>query len=100
MKRYLNRMRSFTVQLVSEKTQRYQLNDASTPDSNELFIGKIGGDVKGVFVYKSGQIYAVSQDDFSYDFLNAENTRLNSAFSALTLPTSGTVPTMPDEDGV
>jgi hypothetical protein len=98
MKRYLNKMRSFTVQLVSGSSKRYQLNDASTPDSNELFLGKIAGDVKGIFVYKSGQIYNVSHDDFSYDFLDDENSRMNTAFSALSLPTSGTVPTMPNEE--
>jgi hypothetical protein len=102
MKRYLNKLRTFTIQLVSGKSYRYQLS-SGTPDDNELFIGKIGSDVKGLFVYKlsENRIYCLSHDDFTYDFLNEENIRLNSAFSNLELLTSGeVVPTIPDEDGV
>jgi outer membrane protein assembly factor BamB len=102
MKRYLNKLRTFTVQLVSGKSYRYQLS-SGTPDNNELFVGITGSDVKGLFIYKSSgnQIYCLSHDDFTYDFLNEENTRLNSAFSNLELLTPETiVPTIPDEDGV
>jgi hypothetical protein len=99
MKRYLNKLRTFTVSLVSGKNYRYQLS-SGTPDENELFIGFITIDnqevKKGLFIYKSGQIYSLSHDDFSYDFLNEENTRLNDAFSALVLP-STIVPIIPDE---
>lgn len=97
MKRYLNKLRSFTVSLVSGKEFRYQLS-SGTPDENELFIGEIGGTEKGLFIYKSGQIYCLSHDDFSYDFLDEENAELNTAFEALVFP-STTVPTIPDEDG-
>jgi hypothetical protein len=102
MKRYLNKLRAFNIQLVSGKSKRYELASGSgTPNANELFIGNISNISKGLFVYKSGQIYSLSHDDFSYDFLNEENAVLNQAYSSLvsSLPT-GTVPTMPDEDGV
>jgi len=99
MKRYLNKLRSFTVSLVSGKNYRYQLS-SGTPNENELFIGEIGATEKGLFIYKSGQIYNLSHDDFSYDFLNEENTRLNAAFTALNsiLPSTN-VPTIPIEEG-
>jgi hypothetical protein len=99
MKRYLNKLRTFTVLLVSGKEHRYQLSSGTpdeNPDENELFIGEIGATEKILFIYKSGQIYNLSYDDFSYDFLNEENTRLNTAFDDLSLP-STTVPTIPDE---
>jgi hypothetical protein len=105
MKRYLNKLRSFDVQLVSGKSFRYQLS-SGTPDDNELFIGKTGGVVKGLFVYKlsEGKIYCLSHDDFSYDFLNEENVRLNLAFinfsNSLSSLSSSIVPVIPDEDGV
>jgi hypothetical protein len=97
MKRFLNKVRVFTVN-DSALTGTFQLS-SGTPDNNEIIIGKdSSNNVKGLFVHKSGQIYALSYDEFSYSLLYPENNRLNAAFSALTLPTSGTVPVMPDEE--
>jgi len=100
MKRYLNKLRDFQVSLVSDNLYRYQLL-SGTPSENELFIGKIGNVVKGLFVYKSNhnQIFCLSHDDFSYDFLNKENGRLNTAFNNLAFPSSETILTIPDESG-
>jgi hypothetical protein len=106
MKRYLNKLRTFTVLLVSGKEHRYQLSSGTLdenelfigPDENELFIGEIGATEKILFIYRSEQIYNLSYDDFSYDFLNEENTRLNTAFDDLSFP-STTAPTISIEDG-
>jgi hypothetical protein len=97
MKRFLNKAREFSVKLAEGKSYRYELDSVSTPDQNELFIGKVGSTVKGLFVYKGTQIYCVSHDDFTYDFLSEENERLNDAFSAIEIP-SGAVPLVPEED--
>lgn len=102
MQRYLNTLNAIEIELVDGKSKRYQtVEGGDIPDDKELFLGLVGGEVVGVFYYKSGQIYSLSFDDFSYDFLSEENAELNAAYSALisALPT-GTVPTMPDEDGV
>lgn len=97
MKRFLNKVRVFTVNDTAT-TGVFQLT-SGTPDNNEIIIGKDSLDnVKGLFVYKSGQLYALSYDDSSYSFLYTENNALNAAFAALELPTSGTVPVMPDEE--
>lgn len=113
MKRFLNNLRTFTVALDTDESYRYVLNDASTPEANELFIGSIGGlfiyktvDNDGVALANGGQIFCLSHDDFTFDFLYDENTRLNAAYDKLINVTTGdltnlgTVPTMPDEDGV
>ena len=103
MKRFLNKVKTYEIKLVTGKSYRYELNDPDILVQNELFIGEIGGAKKGLFVYKSGQIYSVSHDDFSYDFLNDENERLNNAYSAveddLENIFEATIPLMPDEDG-
>ena len=101
MKRYLNELRSFNVKLVSGKSYRYELDADQNPDLNEVFIGLTGSVVKGLFIKKASQIYSLSHDDFSLDFLNEENARLNAAFTVLveSIP-AGLIPDMPDEDGV
>lgn len=101
MKRFLNKLRTFTVAPQEGKTHVYQLS-SGTPDDNELFIGKNSSDVVvGVFLYKSGQIYNLAYDDFAREFLSVENTRLNGAYDDLiaSLP-AGAVPEMPEEEGV
>lgn len=99
MKRYINNLRTFTVELVAGDSKRYQLSSGQNPDDLELFIGQASSTTVGIFLKKSGQIYNLSHDDFSYDFLDEENTSLDDAYDALiaALPT-GTVPTMPDEE--
>jgi hypothetical protein len=100
MKRFLNKLRTFTVSPQAGKTHVYQVS-SGTPEDNELFIGKNSSEVTvGVFLNKSGQIYNLAYDDFAMEFLSVENARLNGAYDALiaSLPT-GTVPEMPEEEG-
>jgi len=84
MKRFLNKLSSFTIK--SNGSNRYILDSATLPDNNELFIGTIDSQGKGLFIYKNGQIYCLSHDDFSYNFLTLENARLNTAFANISLP--------------
>jgi len=101
MKRFLNKLDDYEISLVSNELYRYELNSAATPSENEIFIGKVDPDIKGLFIYKSGQIFCLSYDDFSHDFLTDENTRLNDAYDNLNanITTLGAVSIMPDEDG-
>jgi len=103
MKRFLNMLEDYEVTLVNEESYRYILTDTSTPSENEIFIGKTDilntAVVKGLFMYVGTEIYCLSHDDFSYDFLDDENVRLNAAYDDIVsdLGTLGTVPTMPEE---
>jgi len=96
MKRYLNKLRSFTIVKAPGKDHRYQLDIGSNALPNELFIGTIDGSRKGLFIYKSleNQIFALSHDDFSYDFLKEEDAELEEIIGNLTIPTE-TIPTVP-----
>jgi hypothetical protein len=59
---------------------------------------------KGIFVYKNSELYSVSNDDFSHDFLTIEKTRLVNNYERVKnkLETLGgsDIPVIPDEDGV
>lgn len=94
MKRFLNKLRSFEIQ--TNGSYRYILNPGTIPENNELFIGTISSSVKGLFIYKNEHIYCLSHDDFSYNFLNEENNRLNNAFNNITTPGS-TSPVIPSD---
>jgi hypothetical protein len=118
MKRFLNKLRRFEVLEITDSSYKYKLNDSITPDENELFIGKISEENKGLFVYKTKvakyieaednwveealpepQIFSVSYDDFSYDFLDKENKSLNDAYNALLndINVFNAIPDIPDE---
>jgi hypothetical protein len=102
MKRYLNKVREITVSLSSG--YKYITNDISLNDNplanNEIFIGKVGEDQKGLFIKKSDGIYSLSFDDFSYGFMNTELTAINTKIATIVNSASGLdVPTVPDEDG-
>lgn len=126
MKRFLNKVRRFEVSQITDAPYRYELDsftpinteDTESINEDELFIGEANGDEKGLFVYKTKnengdsfidesnievpyRIFSLSYDDFSYNFLDDENNRLNAAYSALqsNINALGTVPIMPDEDG-
>jgi hypothetical protein len=87
MKRYLNKVKTINVQKLAGKTHKYAISDTYSPEHNELVIGRLNNVVVGLFVCKvEGQnknLYSLSFDDFSYDFLNSENIRLNNAFNIL-----------------
>jgi hypothetical protein len=108
MKRFLNKLRRFKISKIANSSYKYELNDSTTPpDENELFIGQtdITDDETevGLFVHKiieeESYIFSVSYDDFSYDFLNKENNRLNKAYEKLTenIDDLENIPTIPDE---
>lgn len=105
MKRFLNECRTFIVeQVVPDSNEspdgttdfiddfekdylvdfRYRLANGNTPEENELFLGEeSNSNFKGLFLHKSGEIYSLSYDDFSYDFLSRESNRLNGAYIIL-----------------
>lgn len=101
MKRFLNKMRTFTVAPQEGKTHLFQISSGS-PEENEIFIGETSpGATVGVFIRKGGQIYNLAYDEFSQEFLEVENERLNDAYQALvdSLPTDP-APEMPVEEAL
>jgi hypothetical protein len=97
MKRYLNKVREISITL--ESNYKYTTTD-STLLTNEIFIGKVGEDRKGLFIKKSDGIYAISFDDFSYGFLNNELSDITSKITDILESVSEeTIPTVSDEDG-
>ena len=85
MKRYLNKVKTINVQKQAGKNHKYIISDAYVPENNEILIGRFNNTVVGLFICKvegpNRNLYSISFDDFSYDFLNFENNRINNAFT-------------------
>jgi hypothetical protein len=96
MKRYLNKVREIDITLQSN--YKYTTAD-TTLSNNEIFIGKVGNDRKGLFIKKADGIHSISFDDFSYGFLNTELSNIATKINGILNSVSGTIPTVPDEDG-
>lgn len=107
MKRFLNKVREIKIKLKSGFDFKYELDETPSPSlsNNELFIGYTGtSDYKGLFINKVinnvPQIFSLSYDDFSIDFLKDEKISIDYSLDLINNSITGTVPTIPDEDGV
>jgi hypothetical protein len=79
--------------------RKFKLAQSETADNNELVIGSY--DEKSyLFIYKTNLgLFALTHDDFTFDFLNQERLDLFDAFNNITIPDTTDVVQIPLDDG-
>jgi hypothetical protein len=79
--------------------RKFKLAPSETADNNELVIGSY--DNKSyLFIYKAASgLFALTHDDFTFDFLNQERLDLEDAFNDITIPDTTGTTQIPLDDG-
>jgi len=99
MKRFLNKAREVSiVPFDTGYVKKFKLASGVTAVENEILTGIHSG-TRYFFIHKGGSLYALTHDDFTYDFLRLEKEQLKSSLNSLSTTINGlTVNNLVEED--